>query len=160
MLVIKKQKDLFAEYEHIIVDEVQDLVGVRAELVLSLLDSLPDSCGFTLLGDSCQALYDYLAVNDSTVMSSEQFYKELFKKYRDAYYYSLTHNYRQGDDLGELSVPYRKAILSDNDGLRTAEAKSFFSTVESSSVKVADNNNVRNPIGETLCNCFCRLESS
>lgn len=136
--ILKKQKDLFAEYEHIIVDEVQDLVGVRAELVLSLLDSLPDSCGFTLLGDSCQALYDYLAVNDSTVMSSEQFYKELFKKYRDAYYYSLTHNYRQGDDLGELSVPYRKAILSDNDGLRTAEAKKLDSELETSGLNLME----------------------
>ena len=136
--ILNKQKDLFAEYEHIIVDEVQDLVGVRAELVLSLLDNLPDNCGFTLLGDSCQALYDYLAVNDSTVMSSEQFYKELFKKYRDAYYYSLTHNYRQGDDLGELSVPYRKAILGDNDGLRTAEAKKLDSELETSGLNLME----------------------
>ena len=134
--ILKKQKDLFAEYEHIIVDEVQDLVGVRAELVLSLLDSLPGNCGFTLLGDSCQALYDYLAVNDSTVMSSEQFYKELFTNYRDASYYSLSHNYRQGDDLGELSVPYRKAILSGNDALRTTEAKKLDSELETSGLNL------------------------
>ena len=121
--ILEKQEDLLSNYEHLIVDEVQDLVGVRAELVLSLLGSLPDKCGFTLLGDSCQALYDYLAVNDSTVMSSEQFYKEIFKNYGEAYYYSLTHNYRQGDDLGEVSVPYRKAILGGNDALRTTEAK-------------------------------------
>ena len=51
--ILSTQKDLLAEYQHIIVDEVQDLVGVRAELVLALLRGLPDSCGFTLLGDSC-----------------------------------------------------------------------------------------------------------
>lgn len=117
------QKDLLAEYQHIIVDEVQDLVGVRAELVLALLRGLSDNCGFTLLGDSCQALYDYLAVNDSSVMSSEQFYKKLFQEYREANYYSLTHNYRQGDKFGELSIPYREAILSEDVKLRTKEAK-------------------------------------
>lgn len=136
--ILKKQKELFAEYEHIIVDEVQDLVGVRAELVLTLLDILPGDCGFTLLGDSCQALYDYLAVNDSTVMSSEQFYKELFNNYRDASYYSLSHNYRQGDDFGELSVPYRKAILSDNAALRTAEAKKLDSGLETSDLNLRE----------------------
>ena len=121
--ILDAQKDLLAEYEHIIVDEVQDLVGVRAELVLSLLHGISENCGFTLLGDSCQALYDYLAVNDSSVMSSEQFYKKLFHEYSNAYYFSLNHNYRQGDDFGELSIPYRKAILSDDAALRTAEAQ-------------------------------------
>ena len=121
--ILSSQKDLLSEYQHIIVDEVQDLVGVRAQLVLALLRGLSDNCGFTLLGDSCQALYDYLAVNDSTVMSSEQFYNELFHEYRDANFFSLSHNYRQGDEFGELSVPYRKAILSEDASLRTKEAK-------------------------------------
>lgn len=44
---------------HVIVDEVQDLVGVRREMVESLLDQLQDSCGFTLVGDSAQAIYDF-----------------------------------------------------------------------------------------------------
>lgn len=121
--ILSTQKDLLADYQHIIVDEVQDLVGVRAELVFALLQGLSDDCGFTLLGDSCQALYDYLAVNDSSVMSSEQFYKKLFHKYRDANYYSLSHNYRQSDEFGEMCIPYRKAILSEDASLRTKEAK-------------------------------------
>lgn len=121
--ILGTQKDLLAEYEHIIVDEVQDLVGVRAEMVLTLLQCIPDNCGFTLLGDSCQAIYDYLAVNDDTVMSSEQFYRRLFHEHSKAKYYSLNHNYRQGDEFGELSIPYRKAILSDDAALRTEEAK-------------------------------------
>ncbi|MEU8920042.1 UvrD-helicase domain-containing protein [Kitasatospora sp. NPDC048545] len=44
---------------HVIVDEVQDLVGARRELVESLLDRLQDSCGFTLVGDPAQAIYDF-----------------------------------------------------------------------------------------------------
>ncbi|WP_107054412.1 UvrD-helicase domain-containing protein [Streptomyces sp. NRRL S-350] len=44
---------------HVIVDEVQDLVGARREMVESLLDRLQDSCGFTLVGDPAQAVYDF-----------------------------------------------------------------------------------------------------
>ncbi|MFF4319727.1 UvrD-helicase domain-containing protein [Streptomyces sp. NPDC001568] len=44
---------------HVIIDEVQDLVGARRELVESLLDRLQESCGFTLVGDSAQAIYDF-----------------------------------------------------------------------------------------------------
>ncbi|MDX2646431.1 UvrD-helicase domain-containing protein [Streptomyces sp. PA03-1a] len=44
---------------HVIVDEVQDLVGARREMVESLLDRLQDTCGFTLVGDSAQAIYDF-----------------------------------------------------------------------------------------------------
>ncbi|MFF4920667.1 UvrD-helicase domain-containing protein [Kitasatospora sp. NPDC001119] len=44
---------------HVIIDEVQDLVGARREMVESLLDRLQDSCGFTLVGDSAQAIYDF-----------------------------------------------------------------------------------------------------
>ncbi|MFD3554112.1 UvrD-helicase domain-containing protein [Streptomyces goshikiensis] len=44
---------------HVIIDEVQDLVATRREMVESLLDRLQDSCGFTLVGDSAQAIYDF-----------------------------------------------------------------------------------------------------
>ncbi|GAA2999352.1 hypothetical protein GCM10010519_34940 [Streptomyces lactacystinicus] len=44
---------------HVIVDEVQDLVGARREMVESLLDRLQDACGFTLVGDPAQAIYDF-----------------------------------------------------------------------------------------------------
>lgn len=121
--VIQKFQDLLAEYEHVIVDEVQDLVGVRAEMVLALLHNLPDACGFTLLGDSCQALYDYLAVNDKSVIDSQKFYHSIFHSYNNANYFSLVHNYRQGDDFGALTLPYRQAILTGDASARASEAK-------------------------------------
>lgn len=133
---ISKFTDLLAEYQHVIVDEVQDLVGVRAEMVLELLEKLPETCGFTLLGDSCQSLYDYLAVNDSTVMDSNQFYEHIFKMYPTANFYSLTHNYRQGDEFGTLSVPYRRAILTGTAADRTEAAKKLTAGLVSSSVNL------------------------
>lgn len=114
MDVLKKGDNLLGDYQHIIVDEVQDLVGVRAEMVLALLSSIPVECGFTILGDSCQGIYDYLSEADKTIMSSTDFYKEIFDRFRDANYCSLVTNYRQGDTFGELTQPYRTAILRGN----------------------------------------------
>lgn len=51
---------VFDGLRHVIVDEVQDVVGVRADFVLALLErGLPTDSGFTLLGDPMQALYDF-----------------------------------------------------------------------------------------------------
>lgn len=47
---------------HFIVDEYQDIAGVRATLVqkvLELLTAENDDCGFTVLGDPYQAIYDW-----------------------------------------------------------------------------------------------------
>lgn len=48
---------LLAETQHVLVDEIQDLVGVRRELVLEVIKAC--SGGFTLLGDPSQAIYDW-----------------------------------------------------------------------------------------------------
>lgn len=47
------------DIQHVILDEVQDLVGRRAELALALIGRLGDDVGFTALGDPNQALYDF-----------------------------------------------------------------------------------------------------
>lgn len=121
--LLQKQEDLLAGYQHIIVDEVQDLVGVRAQLVMALLNALPEECGFTLLGDSCQGIYDYLSDADKTIMSSTEFYHTLFDEFRQANYFSLEKNYRQDGAFGEFAVPYRNAILtgSSQDQSRVTE---------------------------------------
>lgn len=49
--------DLAAGIRHLVVDEIQDLVGVRADLVKALLEKIPD--GFTLLGDPAQGIYGF-----------------------------------------------------------------------------------------------------
>lgn len=133
---IRKFEDILAGYEHVIIDEVQDLVGVRAELVLELLRTLPDTCGFTILGDSCQALYDYLSANDSSVMDSAMFYNALFSRYVDANYYALTHNYRQGDSFGAYTIPYRESILTGTADARTKEAAALNENLPMSSVNL------------------------
>ena len=45
--------------EHLIIDEAQDVVGVRADLVIEILRSLSDECGVTILADPAQAIYGF-----------------------------------------------------------------------------------------------------
>ena len=47
---------LVDRFDHVVVDEVQDLVGRRARLVLSLLELVP---AFTLFGDPAQGIYGW-----------------------------------------------------------------------------------------------------
>ena len=51
--------EFLEELEHVIIDEAQDLVGVRAELVINLLYALPVHCGATVFADSAQAIYGW-----------------------------------------------------------------------------------------------------
>lgn len=59
--IIRKYKnEVMGGWEHFIVDEIQDLTDVRAKFVLELIKGcLEIGCGFTVLGDSCQSIYDY-----------------------------------------------------------------------------------------------------
>jgi hypothetical protein len=44
---------------HVVIDEVQDLVGDRRRLVETLLDRYQESCGFTVVGDAAQFVYGF-----------------------------------------------------------------------------------------------------
>ncbi|MEV6009139.1 UvrD-helicase domain-containing protein [Streptomyces sp. NPDC051976] len=44
---------------HVVIDEVQDLLGGRRGLVEALLDRYQDSCGFTVVGDAAQSVYGF-----------------------------------------------------------------------------------------------------
>jgi hypothetical protein len=61
--------DYLGNVEHLIVDEAQDLVGLRADLVEALISRLNPSCGVTVFADEAQAIYGFsedeeLAVTD------------------------------------------------------------------------------------------------
>lgn len=57
--------DLLRETSHVIVDEAQDLVGVRAEFVLELIARLPEHAGVTILTDDAQAIYGFAEEEES-----------------------------------------------------------------------------------------------
>ena len=63
MLDLIRQDDSVREYfeavEHLIVDEAQDIVGPRAELILEMIRKLSPHCGVTVFADEAQAIYGF-----------------------------------------------------------------------------------------------------
>lgn len=45
--------------EHVIVDEAQDIIGVRVDFVLGLIERLHSDCGVTVFADEAQAIYGF-----------------------------------------------------------------------------------------------------
>ncbi|MCG7578803.1 UvrD-helicase domain-containing protein [Mycolicibacterium sp. OfavD-34-C] len=51
--------DPIVDLRHIVIDEVQDLVGDRADFVIQILRAVGDDVGITALGDPLQGVYDF-----------------------------------------------------------------------------------------------------
>ncbi len=63
-----------AEIRHLFVDEVQDIVGCRAEFVQKIINMLPNaSAGITLLGDLNQSIYNWSLKEQAKQITSDQF---------------------------------------------------------------------------------------
>ena len=63
VLKLVRQYENVAEYlesvEHLVVDEAQDIVGIRSDLVFEIVRKLPSSCGVTVFADEAQAIYGF-----------------------------------------------------------------------------------------------------
>lgn len=104
------EKDDFNNFQYCIVDELQDLVNDRATMTLKLLDAL--NCGYMILGDKCQAIYDYDCKSGDSI-NSEKFYAELNKKLcDDIQKYELIGNKRQSSPLCYETEKLRFELLN------------------------------------------------
>ncbi|MDO3634456.1 UvrD-helicase domain-containing protein [Mycolicibacterium arseniciresistens] len=84
--------DELTETRHVLVDESQDLTGVRADFVLKLLEIT--DCGFTVFADQAQAIYDF--ENESP--DSRSFVDRVAAAYDGTVQaMHLTTNFRTGD---------------------------------------------------------------
>ncbi|MDR1580489.1 MAG: UvrD-helicase domain-containing protein [Synergistaceae bacterium] len=106
---VKFANDDFSNFEYVIVDELQDLVNERAKMILNILGALKG--GYLLLGDKCQAIYDY-DCHDGDSVDSVEFYKRLNELFPpDILKYELSGNQRQTDRLAGISDNLRRALL-------------------------------------------------
>lgn len=69
--------------DHLIVDEAQDIVGIRAELLMEIIDKLSDSCGITVFSDDAQAIYGFSLDEDDFAEDKNQ--KTLPEKIREKF---------------------------------------------------------------------------
>ena len=51
--------DYLESVEHLVVDEAQDIVGIRADLVIAIVTKLSAACGVTIFADEAQAIYGF-----------------------------------------------------------------------------------------------------
>ncbi|BBZ03826.1 hypothetical protein MCHIJ_32630 [Mycolicibacterium chitae] len=92
---------------HVILDEVQDLVGDRADFVLALLKWLDHGAGITALGDPLQGVYDF-QLEDSLSKTSA---KDVFEALTDSFgceTVGLGKNYR-----ARGKIPKQVVVLGD-----------------------------------------------
>jgi DNA helicase II / ATP-dependent DNA helicase PcrA len=101
---------------HVIVDEFQDLPGVRAQMVASLLSRLNrvgnPSIGFTVLGDPVQAIYRFAARGDDQPVPTDPWQdlkRRMGPKLREIV---LTRNHRATEKLAAAAVSLRKILGS------------------------------------------------
>lgn len=105
---------------YLIVDEIQDTVGVRARMLLSILDEV--KCGVLLLEDNCQAIFDW-TIRDTDDMSFIDLASSLDKrKFRK---YELSDNRRQSAELAEVCVKLRHTILHAGEDEQEAAVGQF-----------------------------------
>ena len=111
-------RELIGNRQHLIVDEFQDLPGVRGELVLALLDLLSPAgqpgAGFTILGDPAQAIYGFAAMGTTRVFPTPaEYWKKITSTYgAELELVTLTHNFRARKPLADLSSSLRQVLLS------------------------------------------------
>ncbi|MEE4356476.1 MAG: UvrD-helicase domain-containing protein [Desulfococcaceae bacterium] len=49
--------DYLESLKHLIVDEAQDIVGIRSELIIAIMQKISKNCGITVFADEAQAIY-------------------------------------------------------------------------------------------------------
>ncbi len=99
---------------HLILDEVQDLVGDRAEMTLALLDRLDESAGFTALGDPLQGIYDFTLEKSTSKMTSAEFLDRLVSVY-GATRVALQHNYRARGAFPRNVIQLGESLRSESE---------------------------------------------
>ena len=106
-------------YKHVLLDEMQDLVGVRAEFALALLTAMKPA--FTLFGDSAQGIYDFQIRGNSSALTSARLLSAIRKSFPETSADArLTRNFRTGGNpaLESIAVRGRQLLLDSPDEAR------------------------------------------
>lgn len=103
---------------HVIVDEFQDLPGVRAEMVASLLRRLNRDgnprVGFTVLGDPVQAIYRFAARNGDQPVPTDPWEDLKLRMGPELREIVLTRNHRATEKLAALAASLRRILGSQD----------------------------------------------
>ena len=128
--------ELIADLRHVVIDEVQDLVGDRVNFVLTILDHLDEDAGLTALGDPLQGVYDFVLLESQSKTTFDEFFSRLGDRYKTTRV-ALSENYRaRGEDC--IRVAGLAAELRDLDDEAALEHLRAFSATLPHMDRVAD----------------------
>lgn len=117
-----------AGYRFVAVDEVQDINGIRADFILKLLDELPQNSGISVLGDPCQAIYDFSQldrISQYSLTTAVQFFKGL-KKIEGMHHYCFTGNHRSNLSMNSILNQNRSQFTDADSADKAKEAVNSF----------------------------------
>src|SRR5258708_127371 len=121
--LIKEDSGAQAEvdrFRHIVIDELQDLVGCRAEMVKQILSRFRG--GFTLLGDPAQGIYDWLVADRD--QRSHAFWSWVRQRYASGLEtLSFTQNFRFETKNAAAALWARPELVGDNADFSAVLAK-------------------------------------
>ena len=103
---------LKSRIKHIFVDEIQDLVGVRANMVKALLMNI--DCGFTLFGDPAQGIYNFQETGEAKRIGSLAFYKWLEDEFVNLNKITLTKNFRAKTESAKTALWAHKELMASS----------------------------------------------
>lgn len=122
-------REYLQRFDHVLVDEAQDLVAERADLVLVLLGALRKGAGFTVFADPAQAIYGFTRDDEDIDRADEKptFIERLRGEFANMEEYQLTKLHRARDEsMSRLFTRARAAVTSQATGgeliLKVAEA--------------------------------------
>jgi len=147
---------IVSKYRHLIVDEVQDLVGVRARLVQVMLTRI--SGGFTLFGDPAQAIYGFAKGKDKQNLSSQEllewvrrqeWIKGLLEK-------QLSENYRSTGKPAMLAQKARSIIQIEKNGDHSLMGmREILETLDGAGSAINPGEGIKKPLYDSVC-ILCR----
>ncbi|WP_425833277.1 UvrD-helicase domain-containing protein [Streptomyces fractus] len=92
---------------HIVVDEAQDLVGDRRDMVETLIDVHRESLGFTVVGDDAQFVYGFQIKDPAErALEAGRFFDWVRTSFDDHEEYHLTRNFRAASAEVQEVLPY------------------------------------------------------
>lgn len=135
--LIKKDEDAqnyIRTIEHLIVDEAQDIVGIRSELVMAIVEKLAKDCGVTVFSDEAQSIYGFS--NDEETRSQNESGKTLIDSIRSDYgtkfnYMNLTGIHRvKSENLKYIFKETREKVLKVSQSLQNLEWKDIHKEIK------------------------------
>lgn len=136
-------RELLAGVRHVIIDEAQDLSGMRCRLVMSLLELVSPpgqpGAGFTVLGDHAQAIYRFAARNGGTEGRHDDCIRMICAAYRTGLReFDISKNYRATPELADATRRLRAILAEDISGPeKLRQMQQYLSELPASGQKVS-----------------------